>query len=401
METQFDAIIVGGSSVGATLALALGRQGMRVALIDASEFEPSWPAGSVDLRVFAITRASQRIFEHLEAWERMVELGVSPFRAMQVWDARGDGQIRFDSAEIAEPTLGHIIEQRVIQQALLEAIDGVPAITRICPAEIVAFQRDDRVMQVTLASGAVLSGRLLVGADGADSSLRTLAGIPLEVQPYHQEAVVGVVQTELPHRETAWQRFLPDGPLAFLPLADGRCSIVWSTTPPEAERLCDMPEENFLSELTMAFASRLGRVTGVGERVRFPLRRQHAGHYVEPGLALVGDAAHVIHPLAGQGVNLGLLDAATLAEVLLSARARGQDWGRLSVLRRYERWRRGENQLMMTAMDGFKQLFGSSLPPLRVARNLGLNLVDHAGPVKDVIVKHAMGLSGDLPGLAR
>lgn len=401
METQFDAIIVGGSSVGGTLALALGQQGMRVALIDAQTFTTSWPEGSVDLRVFAITRASQRIFEQLDVWERMVELGVSPYRDMEVWDSRGNGLVHFDCESINEQTLGHIIEQRVIQTALLEAIAATPTIHHFCPAEVVSFVRKDNRMQVTLSNGEELQGRLLIGADGANSPIRTLAGIPLQVQPYTQQAVVCVVETSESHRATAWQRFLATGPLAFLPLRDGRSSIVWSTTPEEAERLCEIPEQQFLFELTEAFAARLGSVVAVGDRVRFPLRKQHAAHYVEAGLALVGDAAHVIHPLAGQGVNLGLLDAATLAEVVLEAKTDGRDWGRKSVLGRYERWRRGENQIMMNAMDGFKYLFGSSLPPLRLARNLGLNMVNNAGPVKDLIVKHAMGLSGDLPRLAR
>ncbi len=401
MESQFDAIIVGGSSVGGTLALALGQQGMRVALIDAQTFSTAWPEGSVDLRVFAITRASQKIFEQLDVWDRMVELGVSPFRDMQVWDAKGNGQIHFDSASINEQMLGHIIEQRVIQTALLEAIARTPSVHHFCPAEVVSFTRDDGLMKVTLSNGTVLQGKLLVGADGANSPLRGMAGIAVEVQPYKQEAVVCVVETEESHQATAWQRFLPTGPLAFLPLRDGRCSIVWSTSPEEAQRLCEIPEELFLSELTEAFGARLGKVTGVGKRVKFPLRKQHATHYVEAGFALAGDAAHVIHPLAGQGVNLGLLDAATLAEVVLEAKNEGHDWSRKSTLRGYERWRRGENQMMMSAMDGFKHLFGSSLPPLKLARNLGLNLVNNAGPVKELIVKHAMGLSGDLPRLAR
>lgn len=401
METQFDAIIVGGSSVGGTLALALGQQGMRVALIDAQTFVTSWPEGSVDLRVFAITRASQRIFEKLGTWERMLELGVSPFRDMEVWDSRGNGLIHFDSESIGEMMLGHIIEQRVIQTALLEAIAATPSIHHFCPAEVVAFERKEDLMEVTLANDTVLRGKLLVAADGANSPLRGMAGIAVQVQPYKQEAVVCVVETTESHRETAWQRFLPTGPLAFLPLRDGRCSIVWSTTPEEASRLKALPKELFMFELTKAFGARLGEVVDVGERVSFPLRKQHATHYVEAGLALVGDAAHVIHPLAGQGANLGLLDAATLAEIVLEAKAEGRDWGRKSVLRRYERWRRGENQIMMGAMDGFKQLFGSSLPPLRLVRNLGLNMVNQSGPVKDLIVRHAMGLSGDLPRLAR
>lgn len=400
MVMNYDVTIIGGGCVGATLACALAGEGMRVAVVEAREPAQAWSAGSVDLRVFAITRASERIFRSIGCWEAIERGGISPFRDMHVWDAGGRGEIHFDCAELGEPTLGYIIEQRVIQAALNARMEALP-IQHLRPAALGAFEVSADAMRVTLADGRQLLTRLLVGADGATSRVRGMAGIPVEARPYQQEAVVAVVTTEQPHRETAWQRFLPTGPLAFLPLRDGRSSIVWSTTPQQAAELCALEPEAFLARLSESFDQRLGRVIAVEERASFPLQRLHATQYVADRLALVGDAAHVIHPLAGQGVNLGLLDAATLAEVVLDTHRSGRDIGLRSNLRRYERWRHGDNHAMQRAMDGFKALFGESAPPLRLLRNAGLALVDRAGPIKQTLARHAMGLVGDLPRLAR
>jgi 2-polyprenylphenol 6-hydroxylase len=398
--TSYDIVIGGGGVVGATLACALAQDGLRVAVVEAREAQRVWPAGSVDLRVFAITRASERIFRSIGCWDAIERGGVSPFRDMRVWDASGSGEIHFDCAELGEPTLGYIVEQRVIQAALNVRMETLPTLSRLCPAELGAFEPESDGMRVTLADGRLLRARLLVGADGADSRVRGMAGIAIEARDYRQEAVVAVVTTELPHQATAWQRFLPTGPLAFLPLRDGRSSIVWSTTPQQAAELCALDSATFCTRLTEAFGARLGAVIAVEERVSFPLRRLHARQYVAERLALIGDAAHVIHPLAGQGVNLGLLDAATLAEVIQDTRAAGRDIGLVSNLRRYERWRHGDNRAMQLAMDGFKELFGTAAAPARLLRNAGLGLVDRLGPAKQLIARHAMGLAGDLPRMA-
>jgi 2-octaprenylphenol hydroxylase len=327
---------------------------------------------------------------------------VSPFRDMRVWDATGFGSIHFDSADLGEPLLGWIIENRVIQYALLERVQQFPAVELHCPAALeTAHPLDEGGWWMRVNDGCEFTTRLLVGADGAQSRVRQLAGIETGGWGYDQHAVVANVRTAKPHQETAWQRFLPSGPLAFLPLHDGRCSIVWSDTPERAAGLLMLNDNDFGEALAAAFEARLGAIVQVGPRAAFPLRVQHAHAYVKPGIALIGDAAHVIHPLAGQGVNLGLLDAATLAEVLLDAVAADRDIGSLKVLRRYERWRKGDNLLMLGIMDGFKRLFGSTLPPVRLLRNLGLNLTDAAGPLKNLIARRAMGLEGDLPRLAR
>jgi 2-octaprenylphenol hydroxylase len=259
----------------------------------------------------------------------------------------------------------------------------------------------DEAVRLELNNGEVLQTRLLVGADGARSWVREQCGIAVTSTDYHQRAVVATVRTEQPHRDTAWQRFLPGGPLAFLPLPEGYCSIVWSTTPEHADALLAMDETAFCAALTDAFAARLGKVQSAVGRAAFPLSAQHAGRYVQPRIALVGDAAHTIHPLAGQGVNLGFADSAALAEVLIAALQKRQDIGSLGVLRRYERWRKGENLLMLEVMTGFQKLFGSELTAVRQARNLGLNLVQRLMPVKNLIIRRAMGLQGDLPALAR
>jgi 2-octaprenylphenol hydroxylase len=397
---QYDVAIVGAGMVGATLACSLAGNGLRIALIESAP-PPDWPRDSVDLRVSALTAAAQRIFASLEVWPAMVDLGVSPFSRMQVWDAGGGGSIRFDCADIGEPRLGHIVENRVMQRALLARLQDRADIVLHCPAGLTALTPAGEGVRIGLSDGAVLGARLVVGADGAASRVRALAGIATRGWSYEQQALVATVATELPHEETAWQRFLPTGPLAFLPLRDGRCSIVWSTAPAQAQELTQCADADFMERLATAFEHRLGRITAVGARAVFPLNLQHARTYIAPRLALIGDAAHTIHPLAGQGVNLGLLDAAALAEVVLAAAASGADIGTHGVLRRYERWRKGDNLQMMLIMDGFKRLFGAGAAPLRLARNLGLDLVNGATPVKNAIIRRAMGLRGDLPRLAR
>ena len=390
-KNDFDIVIAGGGLVGLSLAAALGRSEFRVAVLEPRQTDLDWPEDSVDLRVYAVTRASQALFEDTGAWPAM-QAKAAPFREMRVWDASGSGDIHFDSAELGEPYLGHILESRVIQKALLDVVADLPSVTLFCPARVKAFEALDDRQQVELQDGRLFAARLLVGADGRDSGVRGYAGIHARASDYRQQALVAAVATQHSHLDTAWQRFLPTGPLAFLPLSDGRCSIVWSADSAEAKRLMELDDRDFCTALGEAFEYRLGTVLECGERLLFPLRRQYAERYVAPRLALVGDASHVIHPLAGQGVNLGLKDVRELSDTLLRARASERDIGSLPVLRRYERARKGDNLATMLVMDGFKQLFGSRAAPLRWVRNLGLNLVDAAPPIKNQIMRAAMGL---------
>ncbi len=398
---KFDLIIIGGGMVGATLACALGNTPLSIAVVEPAAPEPHWDPAEYDIRVSAITRATQRVFERVGAWEGMVARRVCPYRRMEVWDGDGPGAIRFDCTELGEPDLGHIIENRVILAALLEQMARYDNIQYLCPAVASTLRADEGGVELTLADGSRLAAALLVGADGSASWVREQAGITTSGWPYHQTAVVCTVRTALHHNHVAYQRFLPNGPLAFLPLPEGLSSIVWSTTPEQAEGLLALPEDEFLAALYRAFGDPLGAMESVGPRGGFPLRLQHADDYVRPGIALIGNAAHTIHPLAGQGLNIGVLDATALAEVVLTARRERRGLGSLRVLRRYERWRKGDNVATMLAMDGFKRLFGNTLPPVRWMRALGLNLADRSGPAKRLMVRRAMGLSGDLPPLAR
>lgn len=389
---QYDVIIAGGGMVGSTLACLLGNAGMHVAVLEAYEPTAFSPSDVYDLRVSAISRASQRALAQAGAWQGVATRRTCAYEAMQVWDATGDGEIRFDAADLGEPDLGHIVENRVIQLALLEAMARLETVDVYCPDRLGSFVVDDAQVTVTLRSGKVLNAKLLVGADGAQSQVRELAGIPLYCNDYGQKGLVCVVQTSLPHQATAWQRFMPSGPLAFLPLADGSCSIVWTLPADRADAMLLKNDADFCRELAQALDYRVGEVTQVGERAAFSLRGRHAEPYVQARLALVGDAAHTIHPLAGQGVNLGIKDALELAQQLLQAHSRRADLGGLQVLRAYERARRGDNILTQKAMETFRLVFGNTLTPWTIARNWGLNAVNRMGFLKYEMAKRAMGV---------
>ncbi|MGH8119440.1 MAG: FAD-dependent monooxygenase [Gammaproteobacteria bacterium] len=395
-----EVIIVGGGLIGSTLAGLLAAHGIECLIV---EERPQDAGGSRnDPRALAITLASTHILRAARAWNYLPQDGIGFFRRMQVWDENGDGDIEFDSAELCEATLGYIIAQGMLEGAVAKGNREFPEIKRLQPAIPSSLKFDDKLAFLVLEDGRQLTARLIVGADGGRSQVRTLAGIICPVHDYHQQAVACVVETEHAHESIARQRFLTDGPLAFLPMAGPHTSgIVWSTSTQEAEKLLAMDEMEFNQALVDAFACRLGAVLHSGPRTGFPLLQAHAERYCLPRLALVGDAAHTVHPLAGQGANLGLLDAAALAEIIIAARQERRDIGTFGVLRRYERWRRGENLLMLKTLQAFKVLFGSRLPMIRCLRNVGLDLMDMMTPVKHVVMRRASGLSGDLPLVAR
>ncbi len=406
MDMRADLLIVGAGMVGSALALALQHSGLEILLLDGSPLSvPRFDdAAPFEPRVSALSAASQRILDRLGAWQGISERRASPYSNMQVWDGSGTGQIHFSAASVHADVLGHIVENRVVQDGLLERLHD-SEIGLLANARLERMRRSGDEWLLTLADGRNLRAPLVIAADGANSAVRRLTGCETREWDYLHHAIVTSVRCAEPHQNTAWQRFTDEGPLAFLPLQrDGKqdwCSIVWSTTPERAEKLMALPDEAFCAELERAFEGRLGAVLQADPRVCVPLRQRHAKRYVAEGLALIGDAAHTIHPLAGQGVNLGFLDAAVLAEELLKAYERGERLADVKVLSRFERRRMPHNLALMAAMEGFERLFQADPLPLRWLRNSGLKWVEQMPEAKALFVRQALGLSGDLPELAK
>jgi len=406
MEMRADLLIVGAGMVGSALALALQHSGLEILLLDGSplSIKPFDQQSAFEPRVSALSAASQRILERLGAWQGISERRLSPYSDMRVWDGSGTGQIHFSAASVHAEVLGHIVENRVVQDGLLERLHD-SEIGLLANARLEQMRRSGDDWLLTLADGRTLRAPLVIAADGANSAVRRLTGCETREWDYLHHAIVTSVRCAQPHQATAWQRFTDQGPLAFLPLLrDGQqdwCSIVWSTTPEQAEHLMALSDEGFCAELERAFEGRLGSVLQADPRVCVPLRQRHAKRYVAEGLALIGDAAHTIHPLAGQGVNLGFLDAAVLAEELQHAYERGERLADIRVLSRFERRRMPHNLALMAAMEGFERLFQADPLPLRWLRNSGLKWVEQLPEAKALFVRQALGLSGDLPELAR
>jgi 2-octaprenylphenol hydroxylase len=403
---DFDVIVVGAGVIGAAMAALLVARKLcapgRVAIV-ADRFAAA-PAADADwdLRVFAMSRASERLLRLCGVWDSLPVQRVSAYERMCVWDAGGEpggkGSLSFDCAEIGEPNLGYIVDGQALQWQCLQAARNAGAV--LIEAGLAAIVASDADISVRLNDGRELSGQLLIAADGPESKTRTLLGIETAGHAYHQDALVAHVRTAKPHGNTAWQRFLVSGPLALLPLPDGRSSLVWSVTLTEAARLRAVDLEAFGAALTAAGGAVLGDCELSSPLVSFPLKLQYALEYARPRAVLLGDAAHVVHPLAGQGLNLGLLDCGALADVLGVAGARGY-FGEHKLLRRYERWRRSENLLAAAALDGLERLF-SNLDPLSTGlRSAGLNAVGKMPFVKRGLAHRALGLTGDVPSFLK
>ena len=383
---QFDLIIVGGGLAGASLALALRDTRLRIALVESQP--PRRPDGW-DARIYAVSPANSRFLEEIGAWRHLDLDRIAPIRAMQIFGDRG-GQLEFSAFDTGVPDLGSILESSLMAVEFWESVKRQSNLTLFCPAspEHLEFRHDDAVLR--LADGRVLAARLLVGADGRDSWVRQAAGLPAINTPYGEKGLVANFATEKPHHHIAFQWFRPDGVLAYLPLPGNRISIVWSTPDAHADALCALAHEELCAQVAAAGEFRLGRLSLLTPPAAFPLRLMRVPQTVAPRLALVGDAAHGIHPLSGHGINLGFQDARELA-ALLAATQPWQDIGDVRFLQRYQRARREETVLMQATTDGLRRLFRDSPPGLPSIRNFGLSLTNSLPFVKNALARYALG----------
>jgi len=383
-----DILIVGGGVVGAAAALALARDGRQVTLVEAREPAP-WQVAEPDLRVYAFAPDNAKLLDELGVWAGVRSARVQPYRRMEVWDAAGGDRLEFDADAFGRRELGWIVEHGLLVDRLWAALPAA-GVRVVCPGRVTGLSQDQEHAVLELDSGTRLRARLALAADGGDSPLRTLAGIETYTHDYGQNGLVAFIEHERPHADTCWQRFLPTGPIAFLPFGgDGhRSSIVWTLPEAEALRLLAVDDAGFLRELEAAFAGTLGALSGVSKRAAFPLRRQLAQQHVAGRVAVIGDAAHVVHPLAGQGVNLGLRDVRALRERLAGAR----DPGVATALARWARGRRSENAIAAYAFDGLNRLFSNDAVLPTLLRGPALGLVGKLPPLRHAFWRRAAGL---------
>lgn len=398
---SFDITIVGGGMVGLALAASFSESQLRVAVIEGHT--PDEVLGSApDTRVSALSRASETLLKNLKAWPGITARRLSPYQAMEVWEQDSFARLEFKAQQLAQSNIGHIVENRVIQLALLERVKQLSNVRLFMPNRCTNMAVGESEVWLTLESGDSISTKLVVGADGANSWVRQQQDIPLTHWDYGHHAIVANIRTAEPHQGVARQIFTPQGPIALLPLSEPNlCSLVWSTEPNRAAMLVGCSEKIFNQSLSSEFDVRLGLCQVEGERSSYPLKMRYARNFVTNRVALVGDAAHTIHPLAGQGVNLGFLDAASLAEEVLELWQQSEDIGLQTNLRSYERWRKAEAAKMIAAMQGFRDLFDGDNPAKKLIRGLGMQFVGHLPGMKEEMMKRALGISGKLPNLVK
>ncbi|MBP2844846.1 2-octaprenyl-3-methyl-6-methoxy-1,4-benzoquinol hydroxylase [Dickeya oryzae] len=387
---HYDAVIVGGGMVGAAAALGLAQRGFQVAVLE-QEAPPSFVVGSApDVRVSAIGQASVRLLERLGVWPNVEQMRSAPYRRLETWEW-DNAHVVFDAADLGLSELGFMVENQVLQLALWQELEKTPDVTLLCPWQLQGLHREDDQWRLTSEQGESLSASLVIGADGANSRIRQWGGIGITGWQYRQSCMLISAEMAGPQQDATWQRFTPSGPRAFLPLFDGWCSLVWYDSPQRIRQLQAMSLPQLNKAIAETFPERLGAVNAVAAGA-FPLVRRHAQQYVLPGLALIGDAAHTINPLAGQGVNLGYRDVSALLDVIIRARDEGNVWYGDAVLQRYQQQRKPDNLLMQSGMDLFYGAFSNRLPPLELARNLALMAAQRAGKLKQQALRYALGL---------
>lgn len=395
----YDVIISGAGVVGMTLAVALGQEGLRVAVLDTHDIAPTLK-DEFDGRSYAISYAPYIMLKTLGLWQR-IGTHAQPIHNIHITDGHAPAFLHFDEAELGDGPLGQMVEVRHLRQGLFEAINAEPNITLIAPDRITGTTTTPGQCHVTLASGQEISCSLLVSAEGRGSPLRTAHGITVEKWEYAQTALVTTVEHDQDHGGCAHERFYPSGPFAILPLTGKRSSIVWCEPPDLAQTIMGLSDAAYDAELQKKFGRFLGDVRHLGQRWSYPLSSQLANDYIAERFCLIGDAAHGIHPIAGQGFNLGLRDIAALTEVLVEAKRLGGDLGSEFTLERYVRWRRTDNTILALGMDGLTRLFSNDIPVVREARQLGLQIVSELPGVKKFFMRHARGTVGTLPKLLR
>ena len=404
MGVEFDLVIVGGGIVGLSLANLLGQNTkLTVAIIEAKQPMLDWKIDSLDSRCFAINHNSRDIFKSLGIWEDLLEHNLGCYEKMHVWDASGYGSIHFSASEINTDNLGYVVENRVLASVLWRNLQNLPNVSLIS-AEYVAQYKNAHAKNISIVIkntttniSSNISAKLLVAADGAKSIVRQSINIELDTKDYQQSALVAIIETELEHTNIARQRFLPDGPLAFLPLANkNHCSIVWTSNTNNIQDLLNLNKLQFCNKLAANFSARLGKLNLLSDRLSYPLYMLQAKKYFTDHIVLVGDTAHVIHPLAGQGLNLGLLDAKILAEEIMLACKNNQYFFTNAVLRSYEKKRQGHNLAILRSMGLLQQVFGSQNKVIWVLRNIGLNTIDNLPSLKKTLMWQALGVSNKI-----
>lgn len=382
--------VVGGGMVGAAAALGLAQNGFRVAVIEHQAPEAFVSQNQPDVRISAISSASVGLLKSLGIWDKVLAMRAHPYRRLETWEWES-AHVSFDAAELSLPELGFMVENNVLQRVLWEALEAHQHVTLRCPARLKKIHPQPTGWMLEFDEGCTLHAAMVIGADGANSQVRQWAGIGVHAWQYRQACMLITVKCESEPGDSTWQHFTPTGPHAFLPLFDNWASLVWYDTPARIRQLQGMSMSQLQKAIAATFPERLGAVTPIASGA-FPLTRRHALQYVQQGLALVGDAAHTIHPLAGQGVNLGYRDADALLDVMVNARSHGEDWASATILKRYQTRRQADNFLMQSGMDLFYAGFSNNLGPLRVVRNIGLMAAERAGGLKRKALKYALGL---------